>query len=234
MKKRILLLILCISMLASLIACGSESYDLLYSVNHEDGKTYCVRGSGTQAKQLVVKSGEEVLWSVKVDVSDEVGNQGGTFGFAADDLNFDGYRDLTIYTDVSGDCYTSKCYLYNPSSGKYDYSSVLSQLNNVKGDANLKAVFGFEHTYKSEPAYLDVPACYISTDAATKYVWKDGALTPEIRVSITYYSETARYLYSVAYYNSTSKKFEEDFGKEIWFTAEEYKNTDTSVVYYFK
>jgi len=232
--KRFLIVLLCISMLTALVSCGAESGDLLYSVDHEDGKTYCVRGSGTQAEQIVVKSGNDVLWNVKIDVSDEVGNRGGTYGFSADDLNFDGYRDLSIATDVDGDCASYKCYLYNASSGRYDYSEVLSNLYNVKADAKLKAVFGFTHSYQSEPAYLDVPACYITTDSATKYVWKNGILTPDIRVSIIHYSETSRYLYSVAYYDAETKTFEEDYGKEVWMTPEEYQAADKSVVYYFK
>lgn len=232
--KKLLIVLLCISMLTTLVSCGAESGDLLYSVHHEDGKTYCVRGSGTRAEQLVVKAGDEVLWSVGVDVSKKVGDRGGSFGFSADDLNFDGYRDLSIATDVDGDCSSYKCYLYNPSSGKYDYSKVLSDLYNVKADAKLKAVFGFTHSYKSEPAYLDVPACFISTDSATKYVWKDGVLTPEMRVSMVYYSETSRYLYSVSYYNAKTQTFEEDYGKEVWMTADEYQAADKSVVYYFK
>ena len=233
MKKRLLCLLLCTVMLLALASCASERYDLLYSVEL-DGLTYCVRGSGTRAKQIVVKSGEEVLWSKKVRVDKSLGTLKGTYGFAADDLNFDGYRDLQIAIDQTGDCVESLCFLYDAAGGKYVKSEELSALYNVKANAELKAVFGFEHTYTTEPAYLDVPASSISTDTATKYVWRDGVLTPDIRVSITFYSESARYLYSVAYYDTETKTFFEDDAKDAWLTADEYKEMDMSFLYYFK
>ena len=233
MKKLIVSILLLSLLLALFAGCGQESHDLLYSVEH-DGTTYCVRGTDTQAKQLVVKKGDEVLWSKSISVSEKVGARDGSYGFSADDLNFDGYRDLAIPTDVSGECSTYVCYLYNAQKKTYVYSEELSALYNVKSDATLKAVFGFSQTSTYEPAYQDVPAGVITSDIATMYTWEKGVLTPNMRVSITHYPETSNYLYSVAYYDAETKSFSEDYGKEHWISEEKYKDADLSVIYYYK
>ena len=62
MKIKILSLILCLTFLLTLASCAFERHDLLHSIEI-DGVTYCVRGSGTRAKQLVVKRGDDVLWA---------------------------------------------------------------------------------------------------------------------------------------------------------------------------
>lgn len=229
--KKIVLMTLCLLFSLFLItACGGESGDLLYSEEH-DGLTYCVRGDGTEAEQLVVKQGETVLWCEDVDVSEEIGNYKGTFGFCADDLNFDGYRDLAIATDVSGDCYTYSCFLYDPTTQDYLPSAELNKLYNVKADASLKAVFGFTHTQNTDKAQQDSST---PTDTATMYEWVGGKLLPLMRASFTYYPESNLYLYSVAYYNTQTQAFEDDYGKEDWMTPEEYNEADKSVVFYFK
>ena len=96
-------MIVCLAALSLFTACAGERGDLLYSVEL-DGLTYCVRGDGTQAEQIVVKEGETLLFCESVDVDESVGNYKETFGFSADDLNFDGYRDLSIATAKNGDC----------------------------------------------------------------------------------------------------------------------------------
>ena len=233
MIRRSILCLLALLMLLSFAACGKEQYDLVYAVD-QDQLAYCVRGSEKRAKQIVVKMGEEILWSEKVKVDKDVGRQGGTYGFSVLDLNFDGHKDFMIANDVAGDCISYICWLWNTEKNTFEKSEALTGLCNVKTDENLKAVFGFSHRFEREEAYLDVPETTVSTDTATKYIWKDGVLTPEIRVSITHYSETAKYLYSVAYYDENTKKFEDDYSKERWMTAEEYREQDFSFLYYFK
>ena len=230
MKKIILLTIGCLLLLL-LTSCSAESGDLLYSVDYDD-LTYCVRGSDTQAEQIVVKKGDEVLWYKNVDVEEDIGNYRETYGFFAEDLNFDGHRDLAIATDVSGDCYTYLCYLYNPTTEDYEKSDELSSLYNVKADAKLKAVFGFTHTQSAENP--DSPARTLTADTATMYEWENGVLVPLMKASLTHYSDTDLYLYSVAYYNPETGKYEDDYGKEAWMTPEEYNAADKSVVFYFK
>ncbi len=233
MKKRFLLIFLALLASLSLSACGKEPYDLLHTVEY-GGRAYCVRGSSMRAKRIVVKEGEEVIWSKRVKVDTSVGTQGGDYGFEVLDLNFDGFADFMIANDVSGDCVSYLCWLWDNEEGDYVKSESLTGLCNVRTNEELQAVFGFEHTYDTEKAYLDVPATSTTSDITTKYVWKDGILTPDIRISITYFSETDIYLYSVAYYNAETGTMEEDYTKEQWWTPEEYQTRDLSVLYYFK
>ncbi|MBQ9806784.1 MAG: hypothetical protein IJW49_09825 [Clostridia bacterium] len=231
MKKIILLTLGCLLSLFLLPACGAESGDLLYSADY-DGLTYCVYGDGTQAEQIVVKKGDDVLWYENVDVDESVGNYKETYGFSADDLNFDGHRDLAIATDVEGDCYSYLCFLYDPATEDYVESKELNNLYNVKADASLKAVFGFTHTQSAENQ--NAPARTLTVDTATMYEWENGVLVPLMKASLTYYSDTELYLYSVAYYDAETGNFEDDYGKEAWLTPEEYNAADKSVVFYFK
>ena len=60
MKKRIFAGICCLMVLLTLASCARERHDLLYSV--EVGElTYCVRGTDTRAKQVVVKRGDAIV-----------------------------------------------------------------------------------------------------------------------------------------------------------------------------
>ena len=233
MKRFIALLLLLAIAILSLASCAKERYDALYVVDQND-LTFSVRGSGTRAKQITVKHGEELLWAKKISVKKDVGSMGGHYGFEVVDLNFDGNNDFMIVNEVAGECLSYLCFLWDAEKQDYIQSKELTGLCNVKADAERKSVFGFTHTYETEEAYADVPASSISTDAATKYVWNEGVLTPEIRVSITYYSETNRYLYSVAYYQAETQSWSEAYDVERWFTPEEYTEQDMSFLYYFK
>ena len=139
MKMRWLLLLVTLSILLSLAACSGERYDGLYAVDDESGLTFTVRGSGTRPKQISVKRGEELLFTAKVKIPKKLGSLGGDYGFSAVDLNFDGHTDFMIASDVSGDCTSYLCWLYNADAQTYEASQDLSGLYNIKADAELKA-----------------------------------------------------------------------------------------------
>lgn len=233
MKKRFLLILLVLASLLTSVGCGKESHDLLREIEC-GGRVYCVRGSNMRVKRIVVKENDEVIWSKRVMVDSAVGTRNGTYGFEVLDLNFDGFVDFMIADDVSGDCTSYKCWLWDTNEGDYVLSESLTGLCNVVTDVRLQAVFAFTHVYETERAYADVPATSTTADSTTKYIWKNGVLTPSIRASIIYFSETDLYLYSVAYFNEETKKFEEDYTKEQWLTPEEYQTKDMSFLYYFK
>ena len=230
MKKKILLLLLCIALLVPLASCA-EKHELLYSEEH-DGITYCVRGKQNTAMQVVVKEGDKVLWSQTVNVDKSVGNLDGDYGLEIRDLNFDGHLDLMIAEKVDGDCVSYLCWLKDPEKDTYQASDSLSGLVNIKADEKLKAIFGFSHSLTYEQEYGDAKASAISTDTATKYVWERGSLIPHTRVSLTYYERTDRYCYSVSYYNEITEEF--DDSNDIWLTPEEYQEEDMSFLYYFR
>ena len=231
MKKRILCLLLCALMLLPLLSCKAERYDLLYSEEH-DGITYCVRGKKDTPKQIVVKEGDKVLWAQKIKVDESVGNLNESFGFEVPDLNFDGHLDLMIAQKAEGELITYLCWLRSADGYDYQLSEELSGLINIKTDERLKAIFAFSRETRREQEYGDAEAYDVTTDTATKYLWEDGELVPEMRASITYYPKTDRYCYSLSFYDETTKKFGDSNDK--WLTAEEYQKEDMGFLYYFR
>ena len=231
MKKRLLSLLLCILCLFSASGCAAEQHSLLYQIT-VGPITYCVRGTGSKARQIVLRANDEVIWSTGIKVSGNVGSLDGTYGFDVLDLNYDGFQDFMIVNDVAGEAMSYLCWLWNPTSGNYEKSNELSGLCNIQQRVDLKAIFAFTHTYKLEDAYLDAPASSVTSDSTTKYVWKKGVLTPEIRATITYYSEFDRYCYSLAYYDEELGDF--GMSDDRWLTPEEYKQRDMSFLYYFR
>ncbi len=231
MKKRVLSLLLCFVLLLLFSSCATERHELLSQVAVAP-HTFCVRGRGDRVKQVVVKSGDEVIFAAKVKVARDVGAMGGTYGLKVLDLNFDGHQDFIIADAVGGDEVSYLCWLFNPTSGTFESSADLSGLCNVHADAELKAIFAFSHTYVSEREYEDVPESHTSTDTSTKYLWKNGKLVPSIRASVTYYSQSDLYCYSVSYYDEELGKYTDSDDK--WLTPEEYASYDMSFLYYFK
>ena len=231
MKKRLLSLALCLLLLLPLAACAAEQYDLLYETT-VDARTYRVRGNNFRAKQVVVKEGDNLLWEQKIKVDASVGSLEGDYGLEILDLNFDGLLDLMIPYDVAGDEVFYLCWLWNADKNAYVESKELTGLCNVAVDPELKAIFSFSHSYEFEPAYEDAPANEKTVDSTIKYIWKDGVLTPAIRVSISHDSSTDRYCYSVAYYDEELGDFGDSDDK--WLTAKEYETYDMSFLYYFK
>lgn len=233
MKKRLLLLLLSLCLCASLLAsCAAEKHDSLYYVD-AGGFTFGVRGSGTRPKQLVVKKGEEIIFSQNLKISKKVGTRGGNYGFEALDLNFDGHVDMMIADELVGECLYYQCWLWNATTNKFEKSEALTGLANIKVDEKLQAIFAFETDIKSTPApstgYSDLT---VIRDTTTKYVWEDGVFHPSIATSITYYSETDRYEYAIFYYNPETGEMEEDQNK--WMTPEEYRAADLDFIYYFR
>jgi hypothetical protein len=229
MKKTIAFLLLLLMLLPFAASCKAERFSLLYSTE-VGGVTYCVRGNGDRPRQVVIKQGDKVLWASKVKVSRSVGNLGESYGLEIVDLNFDDLPDLMIPTAVDGECVSYACWLQNSDGKGYTYSKELSALQNVHADPDRLAVFGFAHSYWEETDQ-ESPDRIISTDTTTKYVWKDGDLQPQIRVSITHYPIEKRYCYSVSYYDEETGEF--NVPDDSWLTPEEYKTTDFSFLYYF-
>lgn len=236
MKKRFLTLFVAVMLLLPVLcACATERYDLLYSVER-NGYTYAVRGTSNRVKQVVVKQGEQVLFAKKVKTDASVAVSDGTYGLAVADLNFDGRDDVMVATETNGNATAYQCFLWNEEKQSFVKDESLSGLCNIRVDNELQAVFAFAHTYQVEPAYADAPEASISTDMTTKYVWEDGKLRPDVRASITFYSESNRYCYSVAYWDSEDQKLGDS--DDNWLTPEEFAKNKAAgkydVLYYFQ
>lgn len=230
MKRTVLTLLCLLLLLAGLCSCAAERYDLLYS-EEADGLTFCVRGTGTRTKQVTVKRGEDLLFAEKIRADSDVGTLGGSYGLEIADLNFDGRSDFWIVTEVAGECRTCVCWLQT-ENGEFERSEALTGLCNLRADAELEAVFAFEHSYRYERAYEDQPESTETSDSTTKYIWSEGKLLPSIRATVTYYSFSGLYCYSVSYYDEELGELGASDDK--WMTEEEYKMCDMGFLYYFR
>lgn len=223
-------LFLCILMLLPLMmSCSGERFDLLYEVE-QNGLTFCARGTDDRVKQIVVKEGDEIIWSKRVRTDRKLKKIDDTYGFSVQDLNFDGYDDILIAIERDGDCIRYDCYIRVGAKPKYNLHEELSKLYNVKADARLGAIFAFDREIdaRGDDAYL-------RTDKTTKYFWSAGGeLVPDMYAAVQYYSggEETPYFYSVAYYDEELKNFGDS--TDVWLTEEEYEATDWSFLYYFK
>ena len=231
MKKRILLLLLCAFLLLPLVSCQEERYELLHS-QEIDGITYCIRGKKDTPKQIVVKDGNKVLWSQKIESESSLDTLRGEFVLEVVDLNFDGTLDLMLSRKEGDSLRTALCWFKSADGYDYRASKVLSDLLNVKADEKLKAIFAFALEQRFEAEENDPKMYTVTTYATTKYLWQEDDLIPEMRASITHYSNTDLYCYSLSYYNETTGTFDDSTDK--WLTAEEYQNTDFGFLFYFE
>ncbi len=233
-SNRLRALSLALSLLLLLLALPScASSEPLYSVTVGD-RVYAVTGGAKPNRITVTQNGERV-WSHRVSVKRSVGDQNGTYGLVVSDLNFDGLVDITISTSKDGDVLTNLCFLQT-ADGAYEKHEALSKLCNVRANTTSPCVLTFSHTYSEDKAYTDAPAEYISSDIATSYIWKDGALMPYHRVALTYYSGHDIYCFS-------SSDYLEDFGEfydsdDEWLSPAEKTKWESSntakQLYYFR
>lgn len=222
-----------LAMLLSLCALSScaEPYRKLYE-EEQNGLSYCVRGFSGKPQHLVIKQNDKILLSVSIESDATVRNLDEKYGLLLTDLNFDGKTDVLLPVHRADECVEYVVFLQSANGEAFEKSEELSGLCNLRADPDRQAVFAFSHTYTTEEAYGDTPSVSVSTDRATKYVWKNGTPEPEMYVAITYYSETGLYCYSVAYYDSLRKKFGDS--DDVWLKPEEYAAKDMSFLYYFR
>lgn len=224
--------VVCLSaacLLLPLSSCSSGQ-QLLYSVADGD-RTCTVYGSNGRPSRIAVSQNGETIWDKKVKVEKSVGALGGSYGFAVLDLNFDGKNDLKIAVEASGDQLTERVFLQT-ENGEYEESDAFEGLYTLGAYPAEQAVFSFTQSYEVEQAAGSEPESYVSTDTTTAYVWKNGALAPYRRLSLTYYSSQNVYCLSVSDFNETIGAFLEP--DDSWLTPQEYAATDFSLLYYFR
>ena len=227
MKNKALCLILFLALALSALSSCASSYETLYETV-SNGITYRVNGANGVPREIIVLNYDSVLWKKRINVTEEVGNLHGSYGFFTTDFNFDGKTDFMIACEKKeDDVYSYLCYINNGTNTSFAISDELSALYNVRANRELSAIFGFtREKTQTEGKY------YALCDASTKYVWEKGALLPQIRASVTYYSKQKLYCYSVAYYDKETKSFGPTTDR--WLSPREYEQADMDFLYYFK
>ncbi len=230
-RMRMLSILLLLSILCSLVSCSGERYKGKVVIDDAQGLTFSARGSDKRIKQVTVKRGEELLFSEKVKVDRKVGTLGGSYGFQVLDLNFDGRSDMMLVDKVAGEEMRYICWIAG-EDGSYTRHPELTGLCNVAVDEKLKMVMSYRHSYEVTEGGDGRPDSTVTTDTVTRYIWENGELVPFRRVSLTYYSETERYCYSVSDYDTVRKEFPDP--DDVWLTPAEYEKEDFSFLFYFR
>ncbi len=228
--KRILISILILSLLLPLSSCAA-SRKLL--VNHTEGIFHFEVYGGKRARFVKIVNAENgTTQKIRIRQKKNVGDQGGSFGFAVMDFNFDGYGDFKIAKRAEGEMLTETVYLYDPASASFKKSEAFDGLCTLGVLPGERAILAFTHTQSETKEYSDVGRVYTVTDAATAYQWQEGVLVPYRRVSLTYFSERDIYMLSVADYSEVTGTFGDS--EDRWLSPETIVDVDLSVLYYFR
>lgn len=222
-------LILCLLLLTSVcVSCVWERHELLYETE-QNGMTFCVRGKGERVKQIVVKQNGKAVWSKTIQTDKKMGKIDDAYGLLIQDLNFDGFDDVLIAVAKDGDCVSYECYLRRGRELKYTLHEELSSMYNVRANTELKAIFAFEQSTEELEENI-----YVTCDKTVKYLWDGNELVPDMYSAIYHSSENVQkpYRWAVAYYDEELGDFLDS--DDLWFTEEEYQNTDWGFLYYFK
>jgi len=225
-SKRLLLTVLISSLLPLALLSCANNYTTLYEIT-KDEITYRLEGVDEQPRRICLVKDGYAIKTLDVSPDKSVGNDSGCYGFYVEDANFDGRNDLLIACKKEGELLSYDVYLATEKNSGFERSKALSSLYNVRVSTEYKGVFGFTQTRTSLAGDH-----YELCDRATKYVWQDGTLYPDVYAELTYYSKLDRYCYSTAVYDLESNSF--DPPRDNWLTRAEYEKTDFSFLYYFK
>ena len=217
--------VLCLALLAALASCH-VSYTTLHEITKGD-ITYTLEGAQDIPKRIAIKRGGYLIRLLDISSDASVKDTNGQYGFYVEDANFDGKNDILVATKKEGEICTYSVYLAENDGTDFTHSTLLSNLKNIRVRPEYQAVFGFEQT-KTDHGNGNYTVC----DRATKYVWENGILYPDVYAALTYYSEQNRYCYSTAAYDTATGTF--DPSKDRWLTPEEYASTDFGFLYYYK
>ncbi len=219
MKKRFFLFALAALMVFSILLTSCAKYSV-----EEGSRTYALSGTARKKHISVLENGEKI-WETSVKTNRSVGKQDETYGMDVLDLNFDGFSDIKLIVDDNSDVRTEACYLWNPTTGTYEQSEVLSNLTTIGVVPAQKLVLSYVGK-KLDPVSMETVETVIS------YQWQGGGLIPYRKISITYYPNTDYYCYSVADYLDGAFRFDEP--SDQWLTPEQFEQHDWSFFYYFK
>jgi hypothetical protein len=123
--------------------------------------------------ELLVYHGQKQVQALKVCTPEPVPRESPVGNIYYTDYNFDGYSDLALETAFK-DGNASYCvWLYNPRTGRFEFSQQLSQLINPSPDANTQRVISYSKG-ECEPCYH-----------RESFRWSNGQLVPVREESIT-------------------------------------------------
>lgn len=229
MKNKRFLFLLALSLLLLLSSCAERR--VLLSAPVGEGRSVSLLGSGDRPDRISVSDSSGEIWKRKLSVKKEIASLDSGAWLSVADFNFDGLPDLAVAEKSDGDVIYRSVFLAG-SDRSYRKSDFLSSLGNLAvADHAEGSLFSFDRSVTTGRGE-EARKITVTTDTATKYLWVDGAPVPEIRVSLTAYSDTGMRCYAVSYYDGESGAW--DSYEDQWLTEDEFENADFSFLYYFR
>ncbi len=174
MKKISFLVVLCLCLISGAKAQNSKQYerkDFSFKITKEknaDGYVNIVNLSTYVGSQLINKYTYEVLSPLPEDMSEQIGH------ISEDDINFDGYPDISIYLgNIGGGANNTQneALLWNQALHSFVKAEVYNEIGEPQLDSKTKTIFTVTNSY------VDVTKTY--------YRWEGNKL-------VEYLSETAK------------------------------------------
>lgn len=174
MKKISFLVVLCLCLISGAKAQNSKQYerkDFSFKITKEknaDGYVNIVNLSTYVGSQFINKYTYEVLSPLPEDMSEQIGH------ISEDDINFDGYPDISIYLGHIGggaNNTQNEALLWNQAQHSFVKAEVYNEIGEPQLDSKTKTIFTVTNSY------VDVTKTY--------YRWEGNKL-------VEYLSETAK------------------------------------------
>ena len=200
----------------------------LYLIKHHEMQLneYTLKFYGDLEKTHILKVYEGSIRRATVPllVENEIFDEANKLMPYLEDVNGDGHPDLFVPHSKDNNLdFRYAIFIWDNNSSMFTDTGVLCDLANIDVDLNENTVTSkmLLRTVVAE-AQPNLPEEYELQNVYTEYKLADGAFVEYRKLSLTYYSESDIYCYSIYEYNSETKELE--CFDEQWMDAEEAKN----------
>ena len=196
---------------------------ITYHSFEQDGYSFALKGSSGEVRKVVIKKDSKRLGAFPFSSTSDVFKTDKGYSAEFADVNFDGIADLLLPCafDTDGDVHHSVFLIGD--SGRITYSEKLSDLSNLKLDADNKLIFT-EYTSKEvlEEGNANNPEMYETKHVIQKHSFFNGEFITLEERAINYYAENDFYCYSVYEYDESYGGLK--YVDEKWFDPDKLDN----------
>ena len=196
----------------------------LYLIKHHEMQLseYTLKFYGDLEKTHVLKVYEGSIRraTVPLSVENEIFDEANKLIPYLEDVNGDGHPDLFVPHSKDNNLdFRYAVFTWDNETAMFTDTGVLSDLANIEVDLNESTITSkmLLRTVIAE-AQPNLPEEYELKNVYTEYKLIDGAFVAFKELSLTYFSETDIYCYSIYEYNSETKELE--YVDEQWMDAE--------------
>ena len=232
MKKKRKNIIFCIAVICCIIVCLfiiiTKVFNIeLYLIKHHEMQLseYTLKFYGDLEKTHILKVYEGSIRraTLPISIENEIFDEANKLIPYLDDVNGDGHPDLFIPHSKDNNLdFRYAIFTWDNESEMFTDTGVLGDLANIEVDLNENTITSKmllrTGVTESQPNLTEE---YELKNVYTEYKLADCAFVEYRKLSLTYYSESDIYCYSIYEYNSETKELE--YFDEQWMDAEEAK-----------